>query len=208
MIHCIGNSHITIFSKTDEVTKDFKNDEFCSFHLGTCTAYNFTDKHFHTIQNYLRTCDKDDKVILVAGEVDCRIHIPKQADEQQRPDFSVAQECLDRFTECMLRLKDFPLVGFGTIPTTSLPGNIEPHLHSNSYPDQPRYGNWERRNQICWFWNQQLEMFCERNSIPYFSIYNELVDSNNKILDEYLIDYCHINSNKVISIIQEKLRLL
>lgn len=190
MIHFIGNSHVLAFGKMG----------FRTNHIGPVIAYNFFEHHFKKALAYINNIDKEDHITLIAGEVDCRLHIPMQADKQQRSDQEITQECVDRFFRCYIELMTqyFNPIVFGTHPTTT-------QEHNMSDPSNPVYGSCQRRNNICILWNDRLNYLCEETGLPFISIYDKLVDENNITKMDYYLDYCHLDPQKVKPLFEEEL---
>jgi hypothetical protein len=154
------------------------------------------------IREYVYQLPQGSNIILVVGEVDCRFHLPKQADIQQRTDEDITKECIVRLMRCYdeIAAKGYRIIGFGTHPTTLK----EQYLNE----DGPIYGDWHRRNNICLIWNSELELQCKSRCIKYFSIYDLLVDSNNRTRTEYYVDYCHLDSVKVWDELVKRLKFV
>tara|TARA_R110001592_G_scaffold339310_1_gene626992 strand:+ start:4062 stop:4700 length:639 start_codon:yes stop_codon:yes gene_type:complete len=202
MIHCIGNSHVSMFSNQEKLTLNFRNEYFSACHLGPIIAYNFTDKHLPRTLDYFRNnVDKENDIIcFVVGEVDCRLHIPLQSDNQKRNDLDVVKECVGRFFESykILKRQGFKCFSLCTHPTTS-------QDHDMSNLDSPVYGSPQRRNDICVMWNEELERLSNELGIPYKTIYNKLVNPDNTTIMDYFLDYCHLDSKKVYGFILDEL---
>ena len=96
-IHCIGNSHINIFSGKNEITSESYNSVFKLKHVGPVIAFNFYENHYPNVLEYLNDFDKEDYVMLIVGEVDCRWHLLKQSNLQNRNINDLVKECVDRF---------------------------------------------------------------------------------------------------------------
>lgn len=202
MIHCIGNSHINTFSNKSELDyKNITNDYFIGHWLGPVIAYNFFEHHMaKAMQEVIGIQKQNNYITLIVGEVDCRLHLPKQADIQRRPDDRVVKECIDRLMRCY---DVFINSGYNVIVTGTHPTTVGPH---NDDPDNPVWGNVQRRNQICVLWNNFLKQEADKRKILYIDIYKYLVDENNITKMEYFLDYCHLNSSKVFNFIIEELK--
>lgn len=204
MIHCIGNSHVNTFSNSPHLNLIFRNDFFCSHHIGPVTAYSFRKKHLIKVWDYIyKSVSKTDYIIIIAGEVDCRLHLPQKADELKIPDETMVINCMKEFFPCIKEIKEkgFKILSFGTHPTTT-------QKHNMSDINNPIYSSPERRNNICLIWNKELQKLSIENNIPFFSIYNHLVNNKNQTLMEYFIDYCHIKGSLVYKFIIDKLKML
>jgi hypothetical protein len=198
MIHCFGNSHINNFSNSNTLSYFSKNSDFVLYHLGPTISYNFYEHHFNKILQNISNVNKEiDYITIVSGEVDCRLHLPKQADIQKRTDYDIVVECLDRLFLCYSKLIEFgyKCVVYSTHPTTSY---ICPENKDYIYDDMLR------RNNICVIWNGVCLEKCKQLNIPFISFYDILVDSNNNTLMEYYLDYCHLNSSLIFDNILQR----
>ena len=202
MIHCIGNSHVNNFSNHEKLSYVSNDSRFSLHHIGPVIAYNFLEHHMVSVYNILTNVDiNNDYVCIVVGEVDCRLHLPLQADQQNKSDEIMVNECVDRLFSCYDDLinKGYKVFCVGTHPTTT-------KEHDMSSMDSPIYGNVERRNNICVLWNDRLKYLSDKKNIPFVSIYDKLVDENNITKMEYFQDYCHLNSFKVFNFILDELK--
>jgi len=204
MIHLIGNSHVSSFSNmpVPPARFSYESSYFIPVWLGAVTAYNFYENHRDFISNYIKnSVKKNDYATFIAGEVDCRIHIPLQADKQKKSDSEIVEECVKRFKKLFELTKNLGIntFVFGTHATTT-----EPHSMENQ--DRPIYGDVKRRNNICLLWNKYLELMAKDLGIVYASIYDKLVDSNNITIMDYMADYCHLQSPKIYTFILEELK--
>lgn len=193
MIYCIGNSHIRVFRG---------QEGFTTYHLGPTIAYNFYEHHLPKVLGYLTSIHTDpgDKIALIVGEVDCRLHLPRQADIQKRSDEDMTRECVTRLMRCydVILQRGYEMIAFSTHPTTT-------EGHDMSQPDRPIYGPCYRRNNICLLWNKYVKAECDQRAVPFISFYDELVDEHNVTRMEYFTDYCHLDPVKLQPIIREKL---
>ena len=200
MIHLIGNSHVNTFSNDSDLNMSFENDIFKSHHIGPVIAYNFYDHHMSSVRDIIKNINKNDFISLIVGEVDCRLHLPLQADKQSKTDNDIVDECLSRLFKCYDELLNngYNIIVFSTHPTTTEEHNMDRN-------DRPIYSNVERRNNICLLWNKKIENMCTIRNIKYIDFYNLLVDENNITKMEYFLDYCHLNSSLLYPSIIEKI---
>ena len=202
-IFCIGNSHVNIFRGVDQIWGDDKIEIFTTMHLGPTIAYHFYEHHYPRVLEYLSSTHfnmKDDYVMLIVGEVDCRWHIPKQADIQNRKMESVIEECVDRYFRCYVDLINR---GYKVIVWAGHPSTTDGHCDNL---DCPIYGNCEYRNMISLHWNYYLKKISEEHNIPFLSIIHYLIDDNNITKMEYFMDYCHLKSSMVLPFVYKELK--
>ena len=203
MIFVFGNSHAHVFTDTHPATFGMgnKNERFTSLSLGPTIAYNFYEHHYPTMLNWighLNINKEKDFIILAIGEVDCRWHLPYQAHIQNKTNEEIVKECIDRYFSVYLGLKErgYNIIGWGGHPSTTSGHNED--------QNEPIFGDCLTRNKISLLWNNLLKEKCEKNNIPFVSIIEDLIDENGLTKMEYFSDYCHLNSNKVINIINNK----
>lgn len=198
MIHVIGNSHVWLFN--GQPSSKFPTYDQCSPYfrvkwLGATIAYNFRQHHMSSVREYLaeENVALGSKVMLVVGEVDCRWHLPYQAQQQNRSIEEITKECVERFFLCLLDLREagFIPIGWGTHPTTTH-GHVDP---PGTDTHGPIFGEVVVRNRTCLLWNQLLEKMCREAQIPFVSIYHHLVDEHNVTKMEYFQDYCHLSND-------------
>lgn len=110
-------------------------------------------------------------------------------------------KCINRFFLCYEKLLSMGIkcIVFSTHPTTLA-------SHDMRFAEMPVYDCWQRRNQICVYWNKYSKQNADKLSIPFISFYENLVEENNATKMEYFLDYCHLNSEKVMPFITTALK--
>lgn len=201
MIHLIGNSHVNTFSNDNKLNLSFENDFFKSYHIGPVIAYNFYEHHMGSVNEIINNnnIQKDDYISLIVGEVDCRLHLPLQADKQNKTDIEIVEECVNRLFRCYDNLleRGFNLIVYSTHPTTT-------ENHDMSREDRPIYSSVERRNDISLLWNEKTEELCKSKNIKFVNFYDLLIDEKNITKMVYYLDYCHLNSSMCYPFILKK----
>jgi hypothetical protein len=200
MIYVFGNSHANVFTNTRPGNFGLgkKHSKFISYCLGPVIAYNFFEHHHNKILNVIEELkvSKEDWIVLAVGEVDCRWHLPFQAHQQNRNYAEIVDECVDRFFRSHMSLKEkgYNVIGWGGHPSTT-----SGHNNDN---ESPIFGDCLYRNTISKYWDKSLEKRCHENDIEYVSILNYFIDENNGLTKmEYYSDYCHLDHEKVETII-------
>jgi hypothetical protein len=187
LIHVIGDSHVIPFRGSMP---------FLAHHLGAATAYNLIKKDSSTRSNeklfqIIGKLGKKDKVVLLFGEIDCRIHIYYQH-KKSNGKHSVG-ELIDRtisnYGEVMAQLKQRG-VNFCV-------HSISPATEVGNEYKYPFYGTPEIRSQINRMFNEKLKLFCDRNGYPFIDIYDRVADKNGLMLREYAGDEIHLNKKAV-----------
>ena len=208
MIYTFGNSHSHIFTNSLPSTfggGEKVNHHFKSISLGPTIAYNFYEQHYVNLLNWVDQLGVDktnDHIMLIVGEVDCRVHLPKQIELQNKPINEVVCECVDRFFRVYLDLKEkgYSVIGWGGHPSTT--------AGPSENPSEPIVGDCVFRNSISLEWDKRLKLLCDVNNIPYISIIENLIDDNKLTKMGYFMDYCHLNHNSVKDLIQNKFKEL
>ena len=196
MIYAIGNSHAHFFTNSHPAEHKGTNPDqhFTSYSLGPTIAYNYYEHHLPKLKQLISQINiqPKDHILLVIGEVDCRWHLPKQAATQNRPINDIIQECVQRYTRVYTHLKqhNYNLISWGGHPSTTTDHNDD--------PQSPVYGDCKTRNQITLEWDHQLSQQAQKLNIPHISINQHLIDQNGLTKMEYYIDYCHLNSEKLL----------
>ena len=175
-IHCIGNSHVNAFKGIDTIHGSDTIPIFKTHCIGPTIAYNFYEHHYPKVLEYIintRVDKGNDYIILVVGEVDCRWHLPKQAEIQNRCVYELTKECINRYFKVLydLKIRGYKVVGWGGHPSTTSGHN------SNEFC--PVYGDCLQRNKVSKYWNECIKELCEKESIPFISIMDELIDEEN-----------------------------
>ena len=131
MIHCIGDSHTSFFSGSNRIQPIWPKESnnkiplFRTYHIGPTLAYNLCNSGTHTngrekLFKIIEGINKNDFVLLSFGEIDCRVHIAKQAYLQNKSIDDIIKECVKRYFSVILKIKDFgyKIILWGVIPTS------------------------------------------------------------------------------------------
>lgn len=203
MLLTIGNSHAHFFTgqAPGESFGKHPTKNIISYSIGPVVAYNFYEHHHIKCTEILKLYPPESElsVMLVVGEVDCRWHIPRQAELQNKSTLEITRECVARFFRSILQIKEagYNVIGWGGHPST-----VDGH---NDNPSCPVYGDCGFRNNISKEWNSLIGEACKEHSIPFISIIDHLIDENNLTKMEYFIDYCHLNTFKLENVVYKLL---
>jgi len=206
MIYTFGNSHAHAFTGSRPSTLGFgeiENVNFKSYSLGPVIAYNFHLHHYDRLLTELNksTFNKEkDVLMLIVGEVDCRWHLPYQASINKKTINEIVTECIDRYFQNYLNLKNqgYHIIGWGGHPSTTAPHNDD--------LNNPVFGDCVTRNKISLLWNFQLKEKCLAHNIFYISIIEDLIDQFGLTKMDYFDDYCHLNHTKIQPLITKKFK--
>ena len=207
MIYCIGNSHANFFvgeipSKTSGWSLNPNWPSFCSRSIGAVLAYNFKENYLPRVLGHLNevSFSNNDYLLLAVGEVDCRWHLPYQANKQERDIEDIVKECVDRFFESIIELEDkgYKVIGWGGHPSTNAPGN--------DGGGSPIYKDVLTRNNTSLLWNDYLKHLCDKNGIPFISIVRQLINDDGTTKMENFGDFCHLDTEKVMPLVISEMK--
>jgi hypothetical protein len=202
MIHCIGNSHANMFtgSPPGQMFQPTYGQHFSSTSIGPVIAYNFTEHHEAKCLEELSKIPvkPGDRVMLIVGEVDCRLHLPRRIATNNESIESVVFECTNRFFRSVLNLKNR---GYNMVTWCGHPSTTDGHR--DNY-DSPVWGDCLTRNKISIQWKKSLEALSLANSIPCVSIIDDMIKEDGLTDMSYFIDYCHLNSQKALPLVINK----
>lgn len=226
MIFCVGDSHACIFgggipghpkSFSDYLARESVHPKipgFKSFRLMReipstkrnwdvygMLSYNVLNK-IDMIDNVLKIgkFDKDkDKLLFCFGEVDCRAHIKKQADMQNKDARIIIQECVERYFASILYYKVNRKID------VMVWGPHAPWSENQPY-DGPTFGTEAERIEINRIFNEILEDRCALHKIPFVSVFSETLIDETHSNDYYLDDAgIHLNE-RAIPLILDKFK--
>lgn len=198
MIHCVGDSHASIFSGNAEMQpqwpdrSDDKLPYFRSYRIGPATAYQLESKIPIIDQIVMNLVDIDkDSIMFCFGEVDIRAHLIKQMQINNLSIQSEVKECVDRY---MTVLRYYSYLGYNIIAW----GPIASWHPSKEYIAGPSFGTCFERNSVTAEFNKYLRECCEEESMQFVTIFDKMVDENKITKPEFLDDWdgCHIHLNQ------------
>lgn len=174
---------------------------FRTWFLGPVLAYNFYEHHLHKIYDHINENSnffKGDVVLLLAaGEIDCRVHLPKYVSNERSVE-DVVNECVTRYHRSLLHLKTkgYKVAAMGAIPSLcdeTLQLKMTEHELKNDVS-----GNTYTRNKIVSVWDEIHSNYCKRDGIPYVSIHKNLTDEKGMTREELYCDIIHLSHEKTI----------
>lgn len=211
LIHVIGNSHSMAFKR---------NRSFIVHNIGPATAYNLVNKNSSVRSNeklfdIIEHIDvKRDIVIMVFGEIDCRVHFYNQYKKNggkismdQLMDGTIAN-----YGEVLKQLKDLHVnfIVYGGLPATReifrfppyATKRIKEELFSDFQSRYPYLAPPEVRTTISREFNEKLRAYCEKQGYRYIDIYSVVADPDGFIKAEFVADEIHVNG-KIMKYIKE-----
>lgn len=194
VIHVTGDSHVNAFRW---------KKPFVAHHLGAATAHNLKKRDSATNSNQrlfkaIRRIKAKDVLILVFGEIDCRIHAYYQFRKNNEK-------------QTINEILDLTVSNYGEVIEEIRRNGISPCIHSvspattvgNEY-NFPFYATPEVRSEITRMFNEKLKAFCMKNGYTYIDVYSMVSDGDGMMLPEYAADKIHLNS-KAIDLVKMEL---
>ncbi|MBU1669551.1 MAG: SGNH/GDSL hydrolase family protein [Actinobacteria bacterium] len=197
VVHVIGDSH----------AKVFKGEEpFVVHRLGRATAYNLrkeksTTKSRERLMKTVRYVDGErDSIVMVFGEIDCRIHIYDKHMESggERSVEDLIDATVSSYGEVLETLSGmgFDLYVHG-VPAPVRAGNE--NLFDSRYYAAPGV-----RSYIYREFNERLKEHCRAHGYPYIDIYSRIADAEGFMKPEYVADRIHPNK-KVLEFVRPQI---
>ncbi|MCX5807284.1 MAG: hypothetical protein NT010_14680 [Proteobacteria bacterium] len=201
MIHCIGDSHVMIFTGIDEVKENNDSLTFFRTHwIGPRTAFNIIDKTDIISRIVEGNLQEGDSILFCFGEIDCRAHLLKQAEMQNKPLTDIVHNCVSRYVKIFEFAKRY---GHRIIALSVPPSGFGDW----DYGEFPTYGSCHQRLEATKLFNRSLEEYCENNDVYFVSIFEKLLDNNGMPDPIYYIDNIHLSQRVMPFIIDELCKL-
>lgn len=178
MIYVFGDSHRSFFTDTHPgESRVDRRGRFVSHTLGPGTAHNFYEKRHTEMMLTLSKANPNSGVVVVAGEIDCRLHIPKIHLETGKSLPSLIDATVDRFMVSLLDLQrwGFKVIAWGPHPTR--------HLETLDYNPEWYAGDQRMRNQTCLAFNGALHRRAAEHKIPFATAFYNII----KEYDDYTV---------------------
>lgn len=208
-IFVIGDSHVNFFGGHEQITfipilnklgqpTGINNcgdiiENFITLHLGPALAYNLNR---YNTKNLTRekidlllnsgVIGREQNIMCAFGEIDCRVHVLRQA-ERQKVNFKVV---IDSILEQYLIFLKFLSQQHNVWVWGPIPSQKD---NSPINPEYPYYGSEADRNIATEYFNQKLKEMCLINGIKFFSIFRDLIDRNYKTKSQFIADGCHLS---------------
>ena len=203
-INCFGDSHVSIFSYTDDIiqfNKTIINSSYYCNHFGPYLAYNLINKR--NVSEKINSVPFDENILICFGEIDCRAQVKKIMDEQNRDYTDVINELVDRYFEFIDSLYNKNIILFSLTPELK----EEPHkyYYSNNLDvfDKPR-GTYSERRKFKEYFNKIVQEKCLSKGYKFISIYDYLVDEEST-KEIYYLDDIHLKPKNVSYLINREM---
>ena len=195
LIHVIGDSHVKTFTK---------HKPFVAHHIGAATAHNLKKKDSSTKSNeklfdLIDRIRKNDIVILLFGEIDCRIHAYYQfmKNNERQTIGEILDMTISNYGEVIEQIRER-----GVKPCVC---SVPPATAVGNEYNFPFYATPEMRSEITRMFNERLEGLCRKNGYTYIDVYSKVSSADGLMLQEYAADKIHLNS-KALSHVKTELR--
>lgn len=201
VVHAIGDSHVALFSGRDSMIDAWPRSSrdpsgrFRAYRLGPVLAYRLSDlaATARGREKLLATLaygpvPPTGTVMLCFGEIDCRYHLLRQAELQERDAEEVVSECVARYARVVLEVQ---AMGFATCVWGVIPANeVAPGEEDSEYPF---WGTARERNGVARIFNGLLADRLEPHGVPVISIFDSLVGPDGLPKRGYYMDSVHLS---------------
>lgn len=208
MIHCVGDSHVNIFTGTSRIPGLFcgnhnedKNEKVFTYNIGPKCAHNIVFKYERFLKS-VESIKKNETIILSFGEVDCRIHFYKISNQQYKDIEDCIDETIDRYFSFVKDVKEkvtSDLIVYGPPPSKSNEALVN---YENFFS-----GTQKDRNEICRKFNNRLKEECGKNGYQFLSLFEHVINEDFSVNDCYYRDYIHLNEKCFPYLKQELLNI-
>lgn len=208
VIHCIGDSHVSVFNGKDIISDGYPcpHDSipyFRTYRLGPYLAYSIGNENhggYQKLLSILRGIPVGSYVMLSFGEIDCRRHAVRQAELQKRDISDIVKECAEVYFKSVLRVRQlgYQVLVWAAVPTCNF--NNATFVEND---DWGYYGTYVERNKATSTFNLTLKKLCKDNDAPFISIENHLINNDYKSVEEYFMDSCHLSSKCIPLVLSE-----
>jgi len=218
MIHCIGDSHISFFSGEDAIQPvwpDKSRDRlpwFRTHHIGAALAYNLPregtrtqgrEKLFEVLSGEV---PDGATVLLSFGEIDCRMHLTKQAEKTNTPISEVVHSCLDEYFKTV---GEVIALGYRVIVYNAVLSR--PRVRSSrrfSDAEYATHGTLAERTESLRIFNSGAKDRCAKAGAFFLENTPHLVDRNGTIPAWYFFDSIHLSQRAMPVTLRELAALI
>lgn len=195
-IYVVGDSHVSLFSGVDKIV-DYgwikskirhKKAVFFTNKLGAVLAFNLMNKTF--FWDTIHKIRRQSTIILVFGEIDCRVHLLKNDN---------VKECTDRYFDVIKKIAlDYPVMVFCPVAST-----IGMHENGDEYA---AFGTCFERNIATHKFNTLLKQRCNEINVPTIDILQDLITIDGITNMDFYFDEIHL-SQKTLPLVFKHLKL-
>lgn len=215
-IHCIGDSHVSFFSGSDRIQPYWPMLSvntlpwFKSYHTGPALAHNLTktgttSRGRETLLEILKSqVPAGGQVLLSYGEIDCRVHLVKQAFKQGVPLQTVVDASLDEYFKVV---REVMAMGFKVIVYNVCPARKGTKFRSLDYKNAEielvALGSWKERNLATQLFNTGARLRSEHCGAKFLANAHHIVDRRRKLIPLYLMDAVHLSQRAMPATLNE-----
>lgn len=212
MIHCIGDSHVSIFTGKDKISEGHpcifdSMPYFRTYRLGPHTAHGVGTLGHHgynSLFELLESIPIEDPILLSYGEIDCRVHVIAQAEKQNKTIKEVVKDIVHRYAETIRRvqhIRNNRIIIWCPVPTLN---HYDPNAYIQEINPYPHIGKSQERNIATLFFEEELNNQFTCESIIILSIFKYVVNKDFLTDDKYYMDGVHL-SQKAMPLIMSEL---
>jgi lysophospholipase L1-like esterase len=222
MIYVIGDSHVSVFSGTNNGTNGLRHIQpefgtcytlssgslrphnvfeqrvsmFCPIKIGSNTAYNSFNR-LPIIEQAIEEYEvkKSDYVVLCFGEIDIRNHIGEIAEKNGQDLSDSIKLCVDKYMTTVLELKN----------KGHRMGVYGPPASSIGWATTYGYKDIFIRNKMTLEFNEYLASQCLANDVLHVDITKEMLLPNGDTDKKFIMDDIHL-SQEAMPILIEKFK--
>lgn len=206
-LFCIGDSHVSVFLGKDKLASLYPQrsqsiirgvevvrlEGILAFNL---PKYNTTTNGREKLEEQLKTIPPQSFILISAGEVDCRVHLIKQAIKQQKSYEEVADILVAKYIDFISQFTNIYKIGIILLPPTS-------YLGEDKIDKQyPRYGSEIERNKMTLIVNNKLKSYCTLKNIYTIGV-SDSINRNGTTEKKYLWDGIHYSTFALPSLLRD-----
>jgi hypothetical protein len=219
-IHCIGDSHSSFFSGLDRIQPNWPATSldqllwFKTHHIGPALAYNLT-KSGTTIlgrESLLAViaskASLDDYILLSFGEIDCRVHLVKQAHKKTIHLEAAVDACLDEYFKVV---REIMALGYKVIVYNITPPRFSKKHRGVDYEKSEAelvaVGTWEQRQKAATLFNAGAKDRCAKSGAKFIETTHQLIDKHGRLMPFFLMDNVHLAQRAMPATLVELARI-
>ncbi len=217
-VYCIGDSHISFFSGKDSIQPSWPTVSqdllpwFKTFHIGPALAFNLSregtqtqgrEKIFDILKKHI-PCGAT--LLLSFGEIDCRMHLTKQAEQRQEPLSGVVGNCLDEYFKIISEMIDlgYRIIVYNAVPSHSKSRKLR-RAGTHAYAS---YGTKEQRTHAIRLFNAGAKERSAKVGAYFLENAHHLTNSAGKPYNWYFFDSIHLSQRAMPATLHELAILL
>jgi len=205
IIHCLGDSHVNLFSGNDFIQPIWPENNFDkvsffkTYRLGSHLAYSLSNKQSEAnkkLNKAIKQIPNGSYLLISYGEIDCRVHLLKQALLQKKELIKVVHECVNGYFSILKSLKKR---GFNVLISEVIPST----RYNIAYHEFITFGSTEERNLVSAIFNNRLRELAMKNQMPIVSVSKYLINKKLETGTEYYLDPIHLSTKALPFVISE-----